>query len=163
MTLCSKLSECLNEARTINGVTLKMASAKDRAKGETYSVVSKTEKKYIAQGKALAQGLTRDSAKALAATNPDWDYVSSSFAQDQGYSGALNVEQVSEGNVDDLYGKSFKLVEQPDGQTTRFYKLTVGKYYKIQDIVGSNAYITTDDDNYVSISLSRFDLKNPKK
>ena len=91
MTLAEQVMDQLDEARTINGITLKMASAKDRAKGETYSVVSKTEKKYIAQGKALAQGLTRESAKALAATNPDWDCLSSAFAQDKGYDGALQV------------------------------------------------------------------------
>lgn len=75
----------------IEGVELKNASSKDRAKGESYCVVSTTEKKYISQGKALAQGLTRESAKELAATNPDWDYLSSAFAQDKGYDGALQV------------------------------------------------------------------------
>ena len=83
-------NESISEAM-IEGVELKNASSKDRAKGESYCVVSTTEKKYISQGKALAQGITRESAKELAATNPDWDYLSSAFAQDKGYDGALQV------------------------------------------------------------------------
>lgn len=71
--------EFLNEARIVK------ASGADRAKGESYSVYDTTTNKIVVtdNNKRLA-GLKRDSAKALANQNSNYDYGSDAWLHDQG-------------------------------------------------------------------------------
>jgi len=52
-------------------------------------------------------------------------------------------------------GKEYELTELPDGASSKYYKLTKGKKYKLLDINGSNANITDDEGNRASFALSR--------
>ena len=71
--------EFLAESRIVK------ASSTDKAKGESYCVYDTTTNKIVVtdDNKRLA-GLKRDSAKALAQENSNYEYASDAWAHDKG-------------------------------------------------------------------------------
>lgn len=51
-----------------------------------------------------------------------------------------------------------KLLEKPDGYTSRYYAVTVGKVYKVIDKRGSCFLVFDDQGDEATIARSRFEI-----
>ena len=61
-------------------------------------------------------------------------------------------------NPKPIRGEKYKLKELPEGYTSQYYELTIGKEYVFEDFTGNNVFITADDGTSASFNVSRFDL-----
>jgi hypothetical protein len=52
-----------------------------------------------------------------------------------------------------------KLLEKPDGYTSRYYKFTVGKTYKVRGTYGSCYLILDDAGDTAYVACSRFEIQ----
>jgi len=53
-------------------------------------------------------------------------------------------------------GDELRLLTKPDGTSSTRYKLTVGKWYRIMDVIGSNFVFEADNGFIASLSMDRF-------